>query len=339
MSDIRIGIIGAGSIAENIHLPVLSQITGVCIVAICDHINERAVKLSDKFAIEKSYVSYHDMLAHEKIDAVFVLTQPDALYRIAYDCLSAGKHVFMEKPMGITLFQARSLKKTADEKRRVLHVGYNRRYIPLVKEITSRMKELTEITHVEGRFYKNSSPSFYQGCSSAFVCDVIHVIDLVRSLSGGSIVKAATLEGADALTDAACSWYCVMEFDNNKTGIIRSNYRTGGRVHQFELHGPGASAYINLGFGNSTCSGKILINSDNKAFSLSSTGIGNQKVIGFDGIEIAGSDRFEKYYGYHDEDLLFIQDVRKYPYDTNPERSKEDLESMEALSILLNSKI
>ena len=339
MNDLKLGIIGAGAIAENIHIPALSQIAGVSIVAICDHINKKAENIADKYGIDRTYLSYHDMLKNEEIDAVFVLTQPDGLFRIAYDCLTSEKHVFMEKPMGITLFQARTLKKTADDAKRVLHVGYNRRYIPLVKKIIARMEDLTEITHVEGRFYKNSSPSFYQGCSSAFVCDVIHVIDLVRIISGGKIIKVATLESTEPITNIAYSWYSVIEFSNKKTGVIRSNYSTGGRVHQFEMHGPGASAYIDLGFGDSSCNGKILINSDKNSFSLSSAGIGSQKILDFNGIEIAGSDRYEKYYGYYDEDLLFIEDIRKHPFDTNPERSAEDLETMEALAVLLDSRI
>jgi len=46
------------------------------------------------------------MMRDMPLDAVFVLVQPDVLFRVASDSLLAGKHVFMEKPMGITLFQA-----------------------------------------------------------------------------------------------------------------------------------------------------------------------------------------------------------------------------------------
>ena len=73
------------------------------------------------------------MLKQEKLDAVFVLTQPDMLFRPARDCLQAGLPVYMEKPMGITLFQANTLRRLADEKDRLLHVGFNRRTIPLVE--------------------------------------------------------------------------------------------------------------------------------------------------------------------------------------------------------------
>jgi predicted dehydrogenase len=284
------------------------------------------------------------MLNREELDAVFVLVPPDGLFRAAADCLLAGKHVFMEKPMGITLFQAGSLKDLAEKQKRVLHVGFNRRFIPLVKEVTREFLKRAPLTHVEGRFYKNSSPSFYGGCASSFVCDVIHVIDLVRRLAAGegkhsALKEARTLERIDPKAGIPDAWYCAMVFENGVSAGIRANYSTGGRVHQFELHGPGASAFIDLGFGGAGASGKILYQSGPGSHSISAAGADRQEILEFDGIKLAGSEKYEVYYGYREEDEFFIQTVLANPEGGDPARTAEDYSSMELVEELLKARV
>lgn len=345
MKKISIGIIGAGRIATGIHLPVLSALPEADVRAVCDLNNERAEGAARTFGITHTYQSYFNMLREETVDAVFVLVQPDALFRIASDCLLAGKHVFMEKPMGITLYQAKSLQRLAETQKRILHVGFNRRYIPLIVEVTRKMREMTNIKHIEGRFFKNSSPSFYGGCAGAFVCDVIHVVDLVRHLAAGStvgsskIIRATTMESINRETGIAEAWYSSMEFDNGATGCVRANYCTGGRVHEFELHGPGASAYINLGFGDAGCSARILHDAGQGGFSLSASELSKPEVLEFDGIALASSDRYEIYYGYHAEDQLFLHTAIENPQGTDITRAAEDYASMEAVERLLETRI
>jgi predicted dehydrogenase len=345
MAKLKIGVIGVGGIARGVHLPALRIIPEAELCAVCDLWAERAKEAAGTFGIPKTYVSYHEMLRDCDLDAVYVLVPPDGLFRAASDALLAGKHVFMEKPMGISLFQAKTLKDLAAAQSRVLHVGFNRRFIPLVKVMAAKMREFCPITHVEGRFYKNSSPAFYDGCAGAFVCDVIHVIDLVRCLAAGDsgpsskAVRASTLESLNPETHMPEAWYSAMAFDNGVTAAVRANYRTGGRVHQFELHGPGASAFIDLGFGGPSCGGKILRAVTPGGQSLSAAGAGEQEIIEFDGLALAGSREYEVYYGYHAEDRHFVETVLANPAGTDPLRAEEDCASMELVEQLLASRV
>lgn len=306
---VKAAVIGAGGIAGGIHLPALKGIGTADIAAICDHDGSKAEKSAAMFSIPKAYRNYLQMLDEEKPEAAFVLVQPDQSFRIALDCLSRGIHTFVEKPAGITVYQAKTLERTALSQKLICQVGFNRRYIPLIREVVQIMRGITPIQQVEGYFLKHSSAAFYDGCSSALMCDTIHAIDCVRWIAGGEPIKAATLISRYGDTPVDNAWNSVIRFDNGVSAIIKANYNTGGRTHGFEIHGPNASAFINIGFGNMNCSAKILYSDGKGTFSISARGGGESSIQTLDGCEIAKSTEYYAYYGYQAEDEAFLNSV------------------------------
>lgn len=147
---LSIGIIGTGGIANQAHLPSLRDIDDVELVAICSIDKESAKQTAKEFSIPHVYTLYGEMLEKEELDAVFVLVPPDQIFRCAMDCLNAGVDVFIEKPPGITSFQAEALLRRSQEVNKILHVGFNRRYVPLIQYVLKIMRETTRITQVEG---------------------------------------------------------------------------------------------------------------------------------------------------------------------------------------------
>ncbi len=307
MADtIRIGVIGAGSMATRVHVPSLFEIEDAEVTAICDRIPSRAQELAEKFGIRSVYTQQEEMLAKEHLDAAVVLVEPASLYHVVRRCLEAKLPVFMEKPPGTSSFQAESLSRAAEEAGVTLAVGFNRRYIPLVRHVVNYVRERTEITQIEGRFMKEGRADFDAGSLSAFPSDAIHCVDLVRSIANSEPEAAATVVSrSNDVVDNM--WNSVCRFRNGITATIRSNYQTGGRVHTFELFGPGVSAFIDLGFAQFSCSARVVLGSGNQGYSLAATGAGAVEVVEFDGFEIAGSDEFRKYYGYYQEVEDFVR--------------------------------
>jgi len=307
---LRVGVIGAGGIAKGVHLRSLSEIEGAEVVAICDLIEQRAVEQAARFSIPSTYVLFREMLAKEELDAVFVLVEPSSLFHVTLGCLKAGVHTFMEKPPGITLFQAESLWRASQSAQRILQVGFNRRHMPLVQHVVKMMREATTITQVEGRFMKHGTAAFDRGGLSALASDVIHVIDLLRVMAGAEPQGVATVQhqANDVVVNA---WNSVVKFANGVTGIIKSSYQTGGRIHTFEIHGPGASAFINLGFGERACEAQILTSKGKGGYSLAARGTGPCELQTIDGMQLAGSKEFHRYYGYYQEDAHFLECVRE----------------------------
>ncbi|MBN2452070.1 MAG: Gfo/Idh/MocA family oxidoreductase [Lentisphaeria bacterium] len=319
-AKVRVGVIGAGGMCNSVHLPSLKDMEDVEVVALCDLVEEKARRTAERFGVPSVYVSYHRMFAEEDLNAVFCLVEPSNHFHVVIAALQAGLDVFMEKPPGVTSFQAEGMMRKAEEKDRLLMVGFNRRFIPLVREIKKAFEARTRITQVEGCFYKYGSGAFDRGGIPAFESDTIHAIDLVRWMAAGEPVEAHTLTAShqEPVTNA---WNSVTRFDNGTIGLIKANYRTGGRVHRFEMHGPGCSAFLNLGMGGAQCEGLLLRHDGKQQYSLSAGAAAANSGDYFSGVALADSDQFYRFYGFYFEDRHFIDCVRSR---TTPETSIQD---------------
>ncbi|MHB1453832.1 MAG: Gfo/Idh/MocA family protein [Saccharofermentanales bacterium] len=130
VKKIRIGIIGCGGIANEKHLPSLSKLSNVEIVAFCDILEDSAKKAAKKFGAEgaKVYLDYKELLADGDIDLVHVLTPNKSHSVISVDALEAGKHVMCEKPMAKTAAEAEKMVEAAKRTGKKLTIGYQNRY-------------------------------------------------------------------------------------------------------------------------------------------------------------------------------------------------------------------
>ena len=304
---VKVAIVGAGGIARSVHLPSLSEMEDVEIVAICDLVEAKAKERAEQFGIPKTYTVYNEMFAQEDIDVVFCLVEPGNMFHIAWQSMHAGYDTFCEKPPGIISFQTESLARKSDETGKKLMVGFNRRFIPAVRKVKELVDARTSVTQVEGCFYKFGQGAFDKGSLSAFSSDTVHAVDLIRWLAGAEkAVSAATVIAQYGDTAVDNAWNGVCRFDNGVTGIIKANYRVGGRVHHFQMHGEGVSAFIDLGFGGSVADARILVHKGEERYSLASAGAADESSMEINGEELAGTTDFPKYYGYYQEDRHFI---------------------------------
>ena len=131
MSDrLKVGVIGAGVIAQVMHLNYLRELSDRFeVVALCDISGENADNNADRYNIEKRYTDWRDMLDDAGIDAVFILTSGSHA-PIAIAAANAGKHVLVEKPMCFSVAEGLEMKAAADAAGVTLMVAYPKRYDP-----------------------------------------------------------------------------------------------------------------------------------------------------------------------------------------------------------------
>ena len=127
---IKVGIIGCGGICKGKHLPSITKIDFIEVVALCDIIKERALAMQDKFGLQdaKIYTDYKEMLKDESIEVVHVCTPNRSHSFISIDALEAGKHVMCEKPMAKTSAEAKAMCEAAKRTGKKLTIGYQSRW-------------------------------------------------------------------------------------------------------------------------------------------------------------------------------------------------------------------
>lgn len=115
MDKIRVGIVGAGNIAQSAHLPVYMERKDVGVVAIADWNIDRARKAAEKFNIPKAYENVEDLLANEDVDYIDICVWNRSHAPVAIAAAKAGKNILCEKPMAIDLKDALEMEKVIKE--------------------------------------------------------------------------------------------------------------------------------------------------------------------------------------------------------------------------------
>lgn len=157
---IRIGIIGLGWIAQLHHLPILSRLRDVEIVAVCDSGEGRARAIAGKYSIARHYTDYHKMLNDGELDAVDICTPTDSHKDLAIAALEAGCDVFVEKPVARKYDEALQIADAVKRTKRKMMVGMNTRFRPDAMLLRSLIEnnELGKVLYVKTGWLKKPLP-------------------------------------------------------------------------------------------------------------------------------------------------------------------------------------
>jgi len=126
----KIAVVGLGGVAQLVHLPILSKINYVDIVAVSEINKTRLKSVSEKFNIKNSYTDFTKMLKEVDFDAAIISTPTNTHKDIAVECLKNGKHLLIEKPIAINYEEAKTIDDTAKKYKRHVMVGMNFRFRP-----------------------------------------------------------------------------------------------------------------------------------------------------------------------------------------------------------------
>ena len=125
---IRIGVVGAGAIAQLAHLPVLSKMRGAEVVALCDNDGPKARALADRFGIDNTFTDMEDLLETDDLHAVVIAT-PNHLHEPhVLSALAAKVHVLCERPLALTARGVERILVAATRADRKVAVANNHRF-------------------------------------------------------------------------------------------------------------------------------------------------------------------------------------------------------------------
>lgn len=296
MDKTRIGVVGAGSLANSVHYPSLAEMDDVEIVGIAELNPQRLEATANKYGVEGRFGDYKSLIAETDPDAVYVIMPPYHLFDITIHALNAGKHVFIEKPPGVTTYQTTAFAQLAEKKGVKTMCGFNRRHIPLLTWAKSEVTARGEVVQCVSTFYKyHTGGHYYDGAIDILTCDAIHAVDTLRWMGGdvrrvASLVKSYRAEFKNSFTS-------LVEFESGATGVLLANWMTGARMHVFEMHAPGASAYV-----DGDRDARLFVNNASQPVVKTTQ-------------EVAESASQHRFYGFFGESRHFVDSIRN---DTLP---------------------
>ena len=126
--DVRVAIVGTGAIAQMAHLPVLSKMRGVKIVALCDIDRAKARALADRFEVPDVYIDLEDLFGVSPPDAIIIST-PSLLHQpYVLEAIAAGVDVLCERPLALTSRGVQTIIDAAASSGRKVVVANNHRF-------------------------------------------------------------------------------------------------------------------------------------------------------------------------------------------------------------------
>jgi inositol 2-dehydrogenase len=203
MARLGVGVIGVGRMGRR-HAENLRSLTrGAELVAVADVDQNAAQGLATELEIEHSYSSVEALVEQKDVDAVVIASPPKFHLSAIQTAASAGKHIFCEKPLALTLSEVDSVERAVTQAGVFLQVGFMRRYDPAYMEAYKRIAAggIGEpvIFKAIGRDREPPPLSYFKsGSGMLFVDASIHEFDLARWLMKDEVAEVHAFGGAIA---------------------------------------------------------------------------------------------------------------------------------------------
>lgn len=237
---IKVGILGCGMICQAAHFESALKARNVQLYAICDVAEDLLARMSHMYGSKKIYKDYEEMLKDEEVEAIIIGVSDQFHVQCARRALLAGKHVLVEKPMGVTIEECQELERIVKESGKILQVGFMKRFdqgIQFSKEFIQ--KEIGQVLTIKAWYCDGTSrytltdnvqPYIFKSAGAKkpkgnpkedkeryyLLGHSSHLFDTVRFLLGDIISVQAKLVHKDDMY----SWIILAELQNGVIGIM-----------------------------------------------------------------------------------------------------------------------
>lgn len=230
----KYALIGCGRISVN-HITA-AQTNGLDIVAVSDVLPEKMDEKKQKFNLgdsTKTYTDYREMLAEEQPELVAICTESGKHAAIALDCIDAGCHVIIEKPIALSLADADEIIRRAKEKSVKVCANHQNRFNKAIQKIRDALEKkrfgkmfygTAHIRWCRDKNYYTQAPwrGTWEQDGGALMNQCIHNIDLLRWMMGDEIDEVVGM--TDRLNhpyiDCEDLGIALVKFSNGSYGII-----------------------------------------------------------------------------------------------------------------------
>jgi myo-inositol 2-dehydrogenase/D-chiro-inositol 1-dehydrogenase len=216
----RIGKIHAGNLA--------GRIPGTEVAALADVFPDELAAVAAKLNVGKTFADYRQVLELPEVDAVAICTPTNTHYQIILDAAAAGKHIFCEKPIDLSIEKIVKIDAEVEKRGVQLMVGFNRRYDPNFLKVHDTVKAggigEPQILRITSRDPAPPPETYIRASGGIFLDMTIHDFDMARYLMGDVVeVYARANVLVDPAIGKAGDWDTVMvtlTFANGALGAI-----------------------------------------------------------------------------------------------------------------------
>jgi len=254
VSRIRLGLIGCGGMAKATYVDALERLTDQATLAAAVDLDiDRARHAAQAFPEAKVATDYREVL--DEVDGVMLVLPHHLHHPIGMDCLAAGKHVMMEKPLANTERECLDLIEASERLGRVLMVGYTMRYNPLVNRFKELLDEKAygECFHISiwTEQYTNYGPDHWSASAEKLGGGQLfshgcHYIDLLMWFLGRPV------SGTHVGTNYGTPW---MEKEGTSNVCLR--FQSGATAYHFGTWGAAGGSRLKYSF-HAHCTGGML---------------------------------------------------------------------------------
>lgn len=230
---LKFGIIGVGRRGVD-HLQALRALGEVSVRAICETDRQRALEVSSKYNL-KGYTDVNEMIEEESLDAVVICTPIPLHVSQALQCIKAGTHVLVEKPISLDPIEVKQLLVAVQKYNKIVAVGFQSRNSNLAGTVKGNINEET-LSMLAGRYYWTIPiiPWIRQKSLTGgqIVEQAIHLLDLFRYFAGeiDRVYAEYTEKGRNTEEDKKskfdnwASYAVVLRFEKGTIGTLYSTY-------------------------------------------------------------------------------------------------------------------
>ena len=225
-----VAFVGSGNYASAVLIPAFKA-AGAHLSSVASSAGVSGVHAAKKYGFEETTTDTARLFADPKVDALVITTRHNSHARFVLQALEAGKHVFVEKPLCLTLEELKEIEalysklKTQNSKLPLLMVGFNRRFAPQVQKIKGLLIGVSGpkafvMTVNAGAIPSDHWTQDMEIGGGRIIGEACHFIDLLRFLAGSPVVSLSSL---------------AMDSANGDTASLQLSFADGsiGTVHYF----------------------------------------------------------------------------------------------------------